>query len=143
MDQGDVKAIEFVKINYLVPDERQIQIARARTIRIEGRSILPAFSRDGAAAEHYTGSFRHTRPDHVTKLSQTIRVSPERKPGQSFTHLFVGQFLSFLIFLGHTTRCPPIKHVLFRRTPTELLFKSRTWKQAPYLHHAVTFRHHF
>ena len=60
VNAGNEESGQLVEGHHLVAaDEREIEIARARTIRVERRAVLPALTGDGAPAQDDAGAWRN------------------------------------------------------------------------------------
>ena len=62
------------------PKKRHVEIARAGTVRIERRAIVPTITGDGAAAQHDDGARRHDVLDRAAEVVEAFEVPAEGKP---------------------------------------------------------------
>jgi ferredoxin len=89
MDAGHEKTGGLEKRDGLVSNKRQVQIARARTIGIKRRSVLPPLTSDCAAAQHDSRAFRDFLPDQAAELFESLVVAAKGEPQH------IGPFLLF------------------------------------------------
>jgi NAD-dependent dihydropyrimidine dehydrogenase PreA subunit len=64
----------------IIADERQVKIARAWTIRIERRTVLPARSGDGTSPQDDGRSLRYLFSNHSAELIEPRLITSKREP---------------------------------------------------------------
>jgi len=105
-------------------DERQIEIARSRTVRIEWGTVLPAFAGHGAPAKHDTGAGRNGRADEVHKGVELPLVSGKCQTDDVRSFLLVAELFGGGIgsVVGHACS-------IARRLPLRQLRCSGFWSR--------------
>src|SRR5580765_5825718 len=101
MKAGNEKPGWLEERNRLLTDQRQVEVARPRTLRIERRAVLPAMPRDRAAAKHDARSIGNLLPDHAAELLEPLGVAAEGETQDIGAFLLVGQAaLAIVLRLG-------------------------------------------
>src|SRR5258705_13291350 len=110
MNAGNEKPEWFEEGSRLVTDQRQVEVARPRALRIERRAGLPAASRDGAAAQHDAGSLWNFLADYPAEFAKPIGIVTEGETEEVGAFLLVGEAsLAIVLRLGrHQLGIAPI-----------------------------------
>src|SRR4051794_19559634 len=80
MDAGNEKAGRLEQRHRLVADQRQVEIAGAGTLGIEGGAVLPALAGHCAAAEHNLRSRWDFLADQPAELLEARLAAVESEP---------------------------------------------------------------
>src|SRR6185369_2297001 len=80
--------------------EREIEIARARTVGVERRAVFPPVPGDGTPAQNDSRAGRNHLVDRSAELLEARSVSAESEPDDVFPLLIFGQSALHL-FRGH------------------------------------------
>jgi hypothetical protein len=84
---GDVEAVEYVVAEDFDADERQVEVARAGAVCVEGRAVVVAHARDGTPAQD-DGSLGRDGPAHdFAELLEASRVAAEGELDDALAHL--------------------------------------------------------
>jgi hypothetical protein len=76
-----------------IPDQRQVEVARARAVGVERRAILPAAAGDGAAANDYARAGRNVVANDAQEVVEALLAAAEHEANEVGALLFVGQLL--------------------------------------------------
>src|SRR5438552_8997704 len=62
-----------------IADEREIKVARPRSLRVERRLVFPSPARHRTSPQYDSGPFRNLLPDDATELVEPIAIAAEHK----------------------------------------------------------------
>ena len=79
-----VEPCRVVLLQHLVPHQRQVEVAGARAVRVEGCAVFPALAGDGAAAQRHGGAGRH-RCRTMSQKDSKRRASPPNASRMTFS----------------------------------------------------------
>src|SRR5438270_10848232 len=79
MDARNEKPGRLEQRHRLVADEREIKVARPRSLRVERRIVFPSPASHRTSPQDDSGPFWNFLPDDATKLVETIAIAAEYK----------------------------------------------------------------
>src|SRR5438270_4125647 len=91
MDARDEEAVELVEGDGVGPHEGEVEVARAGSVRVEGRAVAVATAGDGAAAQDGGRAVRYRRAQRVAELLEPARVAAEGEAHDVVAHLRLAQ----------------------------------------------------
>src|SRR4029453_15440484 len=95
MDAGQPEAGDLEQANNLVAaDEREIEIARAGTIRVKGGAVLHPLAGDRASTQDDPRTGRNRCPNGLNELLESLLVSTKRQADHVFPLLLVAELVS-------------------------------------------------
>src|SRR5689334_16843026 len=91
MHARDEKSVRLEQRDRFLADERQVEIARARAVRVERSAVLPAEAGDRAATQDDRGVLRKILADQAQKRVEALLVAAKREAQHIGPFLLVGQ----------------------------------------------------
>src|SRR5438132_14275648 len=104
MDAGNVASGRLEESERGIADQREIQVARARSVGVERLSVLPSPARDGAAPQDHGRAGRHDVVDRFAKLLEEVGPAAERQPDHVRPFFLIRAPALYLIRSRHDLR---------------------------------------